>query len=63
DGVPDANHTANQAAIKTNSNALQIGRSLYTSPSAQFDGVIDDVRIYDRALTPEEIWQLYQDGL
>ncbi|MHC4158905.1 MAG: LamG-like jellyroll fold domain-containing protein, partial [Planctomycetota bacterium] len=63
DGVPDANHTANQAAIKTNSNALQIGRSLYTSPSAQFDGKIDDVHIYDRALNAGEIWQLYQDGL
>lgn len=28
-----------------------------------FDGIIDDVRVYDRALTAEEVWQLYQDGL
>ncbi len=28
-----------------------------------FDGTIDDVRIYDRALAAEEIWQLYQQGL
>jgi hypothetical protein len=28
-----------------------------------FDGKIDDVRFYDRALTPEEIQQLYQQGL
>ncbi|MFQ5999403.1 MAG: LamG domain-containing protein [Candidatus Bathyarchaeia archaeon] len=28
-----------------------------------FDGVIDEVAIYDRALTPEEILQHYQNGL
>jgi len=28
-----------------------------------FQGVMDDVRIYNRALTAEEVWQLYQGGL
>ncbi len=28
-----------------------------------FDGVIDDVRVYDQALSAEEIWQLYLEGL
>jgi len=28
-----------------------------------FDGIIDDVRIYDRALDANEIDQIYQDGL
>ncbi len=28
-----------------------------------FDGKIDDVRFYDIALSTEEIWQLYQQGL
>ena len=28
-----------------------------------FDGSIDDVRVYDRALSAEEVWQLYQAGL
>jgi len=28
-----------------------------------FNGLIDDVRIYDKALSAEEIQQLYQDGL
>jgi hypothetical protein len=28
-----------------------------------FDGLIDDVRIYDRALSAGEIWALYQAGL
>jgi parallel beta-helix repeat protein len=40
-------------ARRTNSNAY----------AGHFDGTIDDVRIYDRALTTEEIEQLYQDGL
>jgi len=31
--------------------------------SYYFNGTIDDVRIYNRALSAEEIWQLYQDGL
>jgi hypothetical protein len=31
--------------------------------SNPFDGMIDDVRIYDRVLTAGEIWQLYQEGL
>jgi hypothetical protein len=34
----------------------------YPSPFRQFDGTIDDVRVYDRALSDEEIWQLYQKG-
>ena len=28
-----------------------------------FDGRIDDVRFYDRALTAREVWQLHQNGL
>ncbi|MHC4658422.1 MAG: S8 family serine peptidase [Planctomycetota bacterium] len=28
-----------------------------------FDGGIDDVRIYDKALSSAEVWQLYQEGL
>jgi len=34
-----------------------------SSPAGQdFNGLIDDVRIYDRALSDEEILQLYQEG-
>jgi len=28
-----------------------------------FDGTIDDVRIYDRALSAEEIWEIYREGM
>ncbi len=39
-----------------------IGGPGFTGPFV-FDGVIDDVRIYNRALSAGEIRQLYQDGL
>lgn len=28
-----------------------------------FDGIIDDVRVYERALSDEEVWEVYQTGL
>ena len=62
DGQLDATHTAKQSFILTNNYDLTIGDILpqLTDP---FNGIIDDVRIYDRALTAGEILQLYQDGL
>ena len=59
DGFPDASHTAGQNSIKANDSALQMGRSLYTSPLHQFDGIIDDVRIYCRALSAEEVFEVF----
>jgi len=59
DGLPDANHTADQHTIKTNDSDLQMARSLYTSPLHQFDGMIDDVRIYDRALSGQEVLDIF----
>ncbi len=56
DGVPDASHTASQGTIKTNNYALQIGGKNSS------DGTIDDVRVYDRALSAEEIEELYNQG-
>ncbi len=36
--------------------------NLSWSVSNYFDGIIDDVRIYNRVLTPEEIWALQSQG-
>jgi hypothetical protein len=36
---------------------LYIGR--HRDPAHSWDGVMDDVRIYDRALSAEEVWALY----
>jgi len=44
---------------------LKVGAFQFSGnpPQSFFDGTIDDVRIYDRALSAGEIWALYQDGL
>jgi len=34
----------------------------FTHPSDSFDGVIDDVHIYNTALSAAEIWQVYGEG-
>lgn len=44
--------------FQTTSLPLGIGRNLETGTD-KFAGVIDDVRIYDRALSDVEIWELY----
>jgi len=42
------------------SQILTVGVRNEAVPTYYFDGTIDDVRIYDRALTAEEVEQLYQ---
>lgn len=42
---------------------LQIGRSKFTWKAEYFNGTIDEVRIYNRALTSEEINSLYRGPL
>ena len=41
---------------------LGIGLKVVTN-TLFFNGTIDDVRIYDRALSAGEIWELYQKGV
>ncbi|MHC4621174.1 MAG: LamG domain-containing protein, partial [Planctomycetota bacterium] len=51
--------------INTNDAPIAIGCNLGSAGGiggAYFDGMIDDVRIYDRALTAEEIEQIYQSA-
>ncbi len=49
-------------AIGNPSVDLFIGRSTET-PSYDFDGIIDDVRFYDKALSADEVLQIYQGML
>ncbi|HKK79872.1 MAG TPA: LamG domain-containing protein, partial [Phaeodactylibacter sp.] len=46
----------------SNAARLALGNSpcIQTGRTRRFRGVIDELRVYDRALTEEEIWQLYQ---
>jgi prepilin-type N-terminal cleavage/methylation domain-containing protein len=43
----------------TTTNPLRIGITSYSTTSYAFDGLIDDIRIYSRALTASEIQTLY----
>jgi hypothetical protein len=58
--------SAGSPAFSTNSasaastNAVIGGRDSGTD--RQFDGYIDDVRVYNRALSPTEVKQLYKLG-
>jgi hypothetical protein len=46
-----------------NTNPLNIGRSSYNNGYGYFNGKIDDVRIYSRALSDKEITSLHQEGI
>ncbi|GKY89317.1 hypothetical protein STA1M1_31860 [Sinisalibacter aestuarii] len=54
------NSTPQTGTLNDGSNDLIIGNG----SGGAFNGNIDDVRIYNRALTPDEVWQLYdaRDG-
>ncbi|MHC4616748.1 MAG: LamG domain-containing protein [Planctomycetota bacterium] len=61
DGIEEANGIMVTDPV-SNDAATKIGCRHNTSDFA-FNGVIDDVRIYGRALSAEEIRQLYEEGL
>ncbi|MBI5217863.1 MAG: hypothetical protein HY958_02920 [Bacteroidia bacterium] len=54
------NSSANFGTINETNDALTIGRS--ESWNEYYNGLIDDIRIYNRALTPAEITALYYEG-
>ena len=58
DGVVVAEDT--RGGLQGSGNGLNIGAGKMTQPGTYFSGLIDDVRIYDRALTAEEIAALAQ---
>jgi hypothetical protein len=43
-------------------NTFEIGKRSYVSSPTPFSGSIDDVRIYNRALSAQEVLQLYNAG-
>ena len=57
DGVLQTSYTGSIASTPSNSVDFLIGR--YTSSGYEFNGLIDDVRIYNRALTTNEITTIY----
>jgi hypothetical protein len=62
DGSPEDSDPMSAIGNIDNNISLAFGRSMDYN-GQYFDGKIDDVRIYDRALTPLEVLQLYNAGL
>jgi hypothetical protein len=58
DGIEVARDTAAQNLLKSADGGLYIGAGKNLDPGTFFSGLIDDVRIYNTALTAEEIEQL-----
>jgi hypothetical protein len=49
-------------AVLTNADTIAIGRRNYPSAEGYFDGLIDEVAIWSRALTSDEVTSLYNSG-
>lgn len=54
--------TSSTGSINDTSSTVSIGRRNYSGSEDYFDGHIDDVRIYDYALSLSEVFELYQWG-
>jgi len=62
-GAEEASNAAGSGPIDTNDMDVYIGYHNFFGASESFEGRIDEVVVYNRALTPEEVWERYQDGL
>lgn len=61
-GVEIASGGSNTSSYGSNSRGFKIGEGVLSSSGTHFDGRFDDVRVYSRALCPDEIDALYQAG-
>jgi len=57
------NFSVHSGSIRTTSLPLLIGQMLPSDANYNFKGVLDDVRIYDYALSPVAVNQLFQGGV
>ena len=55
--------TVSKTLSTVDSGSGSIGSGNYTASYKYFDGSIEDVRVYNRALSGEEIVQLYDTGI
>lgn len=59
DGKPVGSHAIATSTSYDNPGIVEIGGHTFANP---FPGIIDDVRVYDRALSQTEVTQLYNAG-
>jgi hypothetical protein len=62
DGVQTGSGTSFSGNLPTQAGNVRIGADYDTTPANFFNGSIDDVRIYNRALSATEIQNLYKGG-
>ncbi len=63
DGAEDQTPTAQSGTINKSGTPLTLGAHNDSPTDRRFTGLIDDARIYSRALTADEIDEIYQAGL
>lgn len=61
-GVLNA-YTFMSGKMRTTTLALTIGQMLPDNQEYNFNGIIDEVKLYDVGLTPNTVWDLYNQGL
>ena len=61
-GIEVASGGSTTSNYGSNSDIFKIGEGVLDPSGGFFDGRVDDVRIYRRAMCPEEIYQTYKGG-
>jgi hypothetical protein len=62
DGASVPNASTSAAAVNTATGTTRIGDSFNTATDRDFNGHLDDIRVYDNALTPTEVQDLFNAG-
>jgi len=61
DGLQNYSDTSG-GSISSNTNIVTIGRRQLSGGISYFNGTIDQVMLFNRALTPKEVYDMYLDG-
>lgn len=62
DGISIPNGSTSTAAVNTATGTTRLGDSFNTATDRDFNGHLDDIRVYDNALTATEIQNLFNAG-
>ncbi|MCG2695492.1 LamG domain-containing protein, partial [Candidatus Parcubacteria bacterium] len=62
DGTLEDTNTDFSGNLPTNDGNVRIGADYQSTPDNFFSGLIDEARIYNRALSADEVGELYRVG-